>query len=166
MSEKIIQAASLALVLFVTWLLLSGVYDSWLLLGLGVASVLVVVLISWRMGILDPEGQPTHLGARALRYWPWLLWEIAKANIDVARRTLSPGPGISPTLVRVPTRLNSDLGRVIYANSITLTPGTISVDVDQDSILVHALSREGASDVESGEMERRVASFVAQDDSR
>ncbi|MEX2642166.1 MAG: Na+/H+ antiporter subunit E [Acetobacterales bacterium] len=158
------QAVSLGLVLFVSWLLLSGIYDSWLLLGLGVASVLVVVLLAWRMGMIDEEGHPVHLGARALTYWPWLLWEILKANIDVSRRVLSPGPDISPTLVTVPTALRSDLGRVIYANSITLTPGTVSINVERDSVLVHALSRAGAAGVETGEMERRVAAFVCEGD--
>ncbi|MFN4089653.1 MAG: Na+/H+ antiporter subunit E, partial [Alphaproteobacteria bacterium] len=154
------QVISLSLVLFVTWLLLSGIYDVPLLVGLGVVSVIAVVAISRRMGVIDHEGHPVHLGSRVLIYWPWLLTEIMKSNLDVARRILSSVPDISPVMVRVPTGLRSDLGRVVYANSITLTPGTVSVVVDPDTILVHALTRDGAAAVEAGDMERRVVAFV------
>ena len=85
-----------------------------------------------------------------------LLWAIVKANIDVAWRILRPTMPISPRLIEVSAGQSSDLGRVIYANSITLTPGTVSVEMDGGKILVHALTKEAADDVESGDMDRRV----------
>ncbi len=83
-----LRAASLAIFLSLLWLLLSGYFTEPLLLGLGVASVLSVVFITYRMGALDPEGHPVHLIPRALVYWPWLLKEIVMANIDVAKAVL------------------------------------------------------------------------------
>ncbi len=99
---------------------------------------------------------PTHLLPRLLLYAPWLVWEVVKANIDVARRILTPSLPISPRMIKVKAGQQSDLGRVIYANSITLTPGTVSVDVEDDTILVHALTKEAADGVETGEMDRKV----------
>ena len=153
-----VRIVSLGLVLFALWLLLSGFLEP-LLVGFGIASALFVAWIAYRMDVIDREGHPIHLTARILFYWPWLLWEIVKANVDVARRILSPQLTISPTLVRVPTSQQSELGHVIYANSITLTPGTVSLDLKGDTIEVHALSREGAESLLSGEMDRRVTDF-------
>lgn len=153
------HAVSLGLVLLGTWLLMSGIYDHPLLLVLAVASVAAVVALTMRMDVVDHEGHPVHLGRRAVLYWPWLFVEILKANLDVVRRVLSPRRAISPTLVRLRTSQRSDLGRVIYANSITLTPGTVSVSVEPDAILVHALSLDGAEALETGEMDRRVSAM-------
>ena len=151
----VVHALSLGCVLFGTWLLLSGHYDP-LLIGLGLASCAAVVYFTHRMDVIDHEGHPVHLTLRGVGYWPWLLVEILKANIDVARRILTPGASISPTMLRVRSTQPTDLGRVIFANSITLTPGTVSVDVGEGEILVHALSRDGADDLAAGEMDRRV----------
>ncbi len=150
-----VHAVSLGGVLFATWLVLSGHYDP-LLIGLGLASCAIVVVITHRMDVIDHEGHPVHLTWRAVWYTPWLVGEIARANWDVARRIMPGGPPISPTMVRVRATQSSDLGRVIFANSITLTPGTVSVEVEEDSILVHALSREGAEGLAAGAMDRRV----------
>lgn len=141
--------------LFGTWLLLSGHYDP-LLIGLGLGSCAAVVYFTHRMDVIDHEGHPVHLTWRGAVYWPWLTVEILKANIDVARRILTPGASISPTMLRVRSTQRTDLGRVVFANSITLTPGTVSVDVGEGEILVHALSRDGADDLAGGEMDRRV----------
>jgi len=148
---------SLILVLTGIWLLWSGIYEP-LLLGLGAVSVLTVVGLCFRMGLIDAEGAPFELLPRALLYAPWLLWEIFKANLDVARRILSPGLPISPRMIEVEAGQRTDLGLTIYANSITLTPGTVSVGVDGDrrTIRVHALTAEAAEGVESGVMDRRV----------
>lgn len=162
MVDRILHSLTLGAVLFVVWLLLSGYFTS-LLLVLGVASCALVVLVTVRMEIADREGHPIHLSWGALIYWPWLLVEIVKANIDVAKRILSPTLPITPTLLRVRASQTSDLGQVIYANSITLTPGTISVDVANGEILVHALSREGADALLEGEMDRRVTAMVGEE---
>ena len=122
-----------------------------------------MVLVTLRMDVADREGHPIHLTWRALTYMPWLTMEIIKANIDVARQILSPSMPITPTLLRVKASQTSDLGQVIYANSITLTPGTISVDVANGEILVHALSRAGAESLLEGEMDRRVTRMAGED---
>ncbi len=151
-----LHSISLGLLLFGVWLLLSGFFE-WLLLGLGVVSCLAVVLIAHRMDVIDREGHPIHLGWRILVYWVWLAGEIVKANIDVARRILHPGLPIRPQLVRLKTSQGSELGHVIYANSITLTPGTVSVEVGRGEILVHAIANEPAEGLKTGEMDRRVS---------
>ncbi len=114
------------------------------------------------MDIVDHEGHPLHLTWRALVYWGWLIVEIIKANIDVVKLVLSPTSKISPTMVRVRASQQTDLGQVVYANSITLTPGTISVDVANNEILVHALSEGGARDLLGGEMDRRVSKMAGE----
>ena len=86
-----------------------------------------------------------------------MLWEIVKANIDVARRILDPRLPISPTIIKVRAGQRHDITRVIYANSITLTPGTVSVDTNGDEITVHALTEQAARAVETGDMDRRVS---------
>ena len=150
---------SLGITLFITWLLWSGHYNNPLILGFGVASCVLVVYLSSCLGIVDREGHPIHLLIRLLTYGPWLVWAIIKANLDVSGRILKPGVPISPQLIKVKAHQKTDLGRVIYANSITLTPGTVSVDVDGEDFLVHAISKEAAADVETGDMDRRVSRF-------
>jgi multicomponent Na+:H+ antiporter subunit E len=148
--------------LFGTWLLMSGIMTP-LLIGLGVASCILVLIITTRMDIVDHESAPIHLTWRSILYLPWLTWEIIKANIDVARVVLHPKLPISPTLIHVKPTQTSDLALVIYANSITLTPGTISVDVDHGDILVHAITRDAAAGLENGEMDQRVTQVAGED---
>jgi len=160
-SNRILHSLSLGLVLFCIWLLLSGQYNVFVI-SLGIISVLVVLYITSRMDLIDREGHPIHLTLGAITYLPWLIKEIIKANIDVVKRILSPSLNITPTLLRVKVSQTSDLGQVIYANSITLTPGTISVDVANGEILVHALSFEGAETLMEGEMDHRVTKMVGE----
>ncbi len=149
------RIVSLLLVLIVTWLLLSGHFEP-LLIFLGVVSSLLVLIISWRMRIIDAEGHPMHLILRALRYWSWLAWEIGKANLEVARQIVNPKLDINPTVLRVPTSQRTGVGRATYANSINLTPGTVSLEVTDQDIQVHALNEETAQKLRDGEMDRRV----------
>ncbi len=146
---------SFAFLLFGLWILLSGHFDP-LLVSLGIASTLITVFLAKRMNVVDHESHPVHLTGQLLRFHGFLAREILVANLDVARRILKPGKSISPELVTVEVPQRTDLGRVIYANSITLTPGTVSVRLDKDRVLVHALSREGAEDLRSGRMARKV----------
>ena len=111
------------------------------------------------MQVADSEGHPIHLLWSTIRYSPWLIWAIVKANLDVTRRILHPSLPISPTMVDVRATQKSALGQVVYANSITLTPGTVTVDMVDGILSVHALSREGASDLASGAMDRRVTAI-------
>ena len=158
MAKQIIHSLSLGALLFAVWLLLSGHYTPFILI-LGVVSCITIVTVTLRMEVADHEGLPIHLTWRALTYMPWLIIEIIKSNFDVAKRVLSPSLPVTPTLLRVKASQSTDLGQVIYANSITLTPGTISVDVANNEILVHALSREGAESLLDGMMDRRVTSM-------
>lgn len=159
MSEinKLTYAVSLGIVLAVLWLLLSGHYTA-LLVAFGIFSVAFAVFVALRMEVVDHESHPVHLRKRAIvGYWLWLLKEILKANIDVCYRIVHPGMPISPRVVNLTATQKFDLGRVIYANSITLTPGTVSMSVDGDRIQVHALSESGVRSLESGEMDRRIS---------
>jgi len=150
------QATGLGLVLFGTWMLWSG-HTEVLLLTLGVMSCVLVAVLSRRMGVLDEEGPRLRVAWRLALYAPWLLWQIVLANVDVARRILNPKLPIAPRLIRVRTLQRSAFGRTVFANSITLTPGTVSVDLDGDHIVVHALTAEAASELQEGAMNRRVA---------
>ena len=152
------HAFSAVLVLFGFWLLLSGFFEPFLMTA-GAVSALGIVALARRMNVIDREGHPIHLGRSALTYWPWLFVEIAKSAWDVTRIILNPRLPVSPTLVRTKASQKTTVGVVTYANSITLTPGTISVDVSHGEILVHALTREGAAGLQSGDMDRRVTRF-------
>ena len=145
----------LAVVLFALWLLLSGIYQP-LLISLGIISSLLVAWIAHRMDVADHEGFPIHLGAKAVTYWPWLMWEIIKANIDVALIIIKPKLQITPTMFRSPASQKTEVAQVTYANSITLTPGTISVAVADGMVEVHALTAKSADEVTSGRMDNRV----------
>ena len=139
------------------WLVLSGYWKPWLL-GWGVVSVVLVAWISHRMDVADHESQPLQFNpSRLLAYQLWLLKEIVKSNLDVTREILRPRLAISPTLARVAATQRTEIGRVTFANSITLTPGTVSLKVGRDTIEVHALLRETAQDLAQGEMDRRVS---------
>lgn len=155
---NIFERAGLPAALFLFWLLLSGIYTPFLVLA-GLASSLAVTLLAWRMEVADREGHPLHLTAAALAYWPWLILEIAKSGWTVARIILDPRLPISPTLVRFAPSQKSTVGLVTYANSITLTPGTVTVEADHREFLVHALTREAAAGLAGSEMDRRVCRF-------
>lgn len=147
---------SLFLVLSVFWLLNSGHYNA-LMLFFGVLSVVFVVYIAWRMDVVDGESQPVRLMIFLPGYWLWLVKEIVVSNLDVVYRVWAGNSSISPTWFVVKSSQKSDLGKVIYANSITLTPGTMSVDVEGDEITVHALTQNAVDGVKSGTMDRHVS---------
>jgi len=156
----LLHALSLGLVLYGLWLLLSGFFEP-MLLGLGAASVIAVVWIAHRMDVIDHEGHPVHLTGRAFLYWPWLIKEIVKANLDVARAVMRRKMPISPAVIEVKATQETELGQVIYANSITLTPGTVTIAIDRDIMTIHALTRDAAEGLETGEMDRRVTAMEA-----
>ena len=155
-----LRVLSLAGALTVVWLLLSGHYTP-LILTFGLVSVAIVVAIAVRMDVVDHESVPIHMTGRFFGYWVWLGVQIVKANIDVAKRIWSPLLPISPTLFWLRASQPGELGQVIYANSITLTPGTVSVSLADGKILVHAIAREVGDDLSAGEMDRRVARLEA-----
>ncbi len=152
-----LQVLSLAVVLSALWLLLSGHVAEVLLLGLGAASVILTLVISIRMGVVDREGHPVHLAFRAVLYWPWLIKEIILANIDVAKAILGLSGAVRPSVFTIKASQTSDLGKTIYANSITLTPGTVTIALEGDEMTIHALTSAAADGLATGEMDRRVA---------
>ena len=152
------RLASLAVVLFLFWLALSGHYTMFLV-GAGAACAVLCVLMAARMGAVDAEGHPVHLIGGALTYFPWLWWEIAKSAWAVAKLILNPRLPISPTMTRVVATQKTNVGVATYANSITLTPGTITTGVKGNLLTVHALTRDGALDLEGGGMDARVTRF-------
>ena len=151
-----VHPITLGLGLFGLWLLLSGHYDNPLLLTLGVISSIAVVFIAQRMDVIDHESVPLRLRFGFIGYLAWLAKEIALANIAVAKIIISPSLPLSPLLFRVKTSQKTDVGRVTHANSITLTPGTVSVEVEDGDIIVHAIAGNLASDMAKGGMDRRV----------
>jgi len=145
---------SLAVTTTALWLGISGVYKPVILL-LGAGSVLMVVWLSARMEVVGTEHNPVIYSWRLPVYWVWLIGQIFSANLNVARSVLSP-ERIDPQIIRVPVNHKSAVARVTYANSVTLTPGTVSLYLSDQELLVHALDRKSAEGVEQGEMERRV----------
>ena len=153
---RALEAVALVATLFAFWLLLSGIYTPFLLAA-GLGAAIAVAALARRMEVLDREGHPIHLAVAALAYWPWLAKEIVKSGWQVSRIILDPRLPISPTLVRFRPSQTSTVALATHANSITLTPGTITVEADRDEFLVHALTREAAAGVIGSEMDRRVS---------
>lgn len=149
-----VHAFSLAIGLSGLWWLLSG-YTLPLILALGAGSIGIVVLIAMRMDLIDHEGHPIHVSYRFLTYLPWLSKEIVMANIDVALAILFPARRVYPTVVRVKATQKTELGHVIYANSITLTPGTVTLAVEDGVMTVHGLTRGAIDGLKTGDMDRR-----------
>ena len=108
------------------------------------------------MDVADHEGFPIQLSWKAITYWPWLIIEIIKSNIAVARIILGPRENIKPILIRIPANQKTELGQVTYANSITLTPGRVSIAVGENMIDVPSLSKAAAQDLQQGVMHDKV----------
>jgi multicomponent Na+:H+ antiporter subunit E len=125
----------------------------------------VSAFVTWlclrRFGTLDEEGHPIHLAPRAIFYVPWLFWQIALSNWDVFKLVWSPKLNIAPRFVRIPDGTRSPLGSVIYANSITLTPGTVTIDIDhaKGELLVHCLHQAASDDLSAGAILEQVKRF-------
>lgn len=145
-----------ALIMFTFWILLSGEFSFILILS-GVFSSLLVSYMSH--DLLIGKGD-IKLGlirtSRFIRYLPWLFWQIVMANLDLVYRTLHPKMPIHPKIINFKNDLKTDLGMVILANSITLTPGTITIEVDENEFIVHTIAEESAQSLISGEMQARV----------
>lgn len=146
----------LIIILMCFWLLMSGHYTP-LVTGLGVLSVVFAGIMSSRMGGTDEEGLPLHLLPRLPAYLLWLIKEIILSNITTAKIILTNTP--KPLMFRIPSSQTTEAGIATYANSITLTPGTVTVDIDDKGFLVHALAPEFADDLKSGDMDNRVTAI-------
>jgi multicomponent Na+:H+ antiporter subunit E len=151
------QIFRLTVTMVALWLLLSGLLKTQLII-LGVLSVLLVVWLASRMRVVEHQGQPIYFRFfHILGYWGWLGWQIILSNIDVTKRVWSRDLDIKPALKIVSATPDTELGRVVYANSITLTPGTTAITfTPDDDILVHALHEDGIDELEAGEMVGRI----------
>jgi|TARA_B100001996_G_scaffold43834_1_gene31669 multicomponent Na+:H+ antiporter subunit E len=141
--------------------MLSGHYTL-LQLSLGLLSVLIVTIISSRMNLIIFDQPILQLYfIKFIPYGFWLMIQILKSNIDVCIRILNPKLPINPQLVTVKSTQASNLAKVIYANSITLTPGTISIDLDGSEIEVHSLSETGVDGLKTGVMDKKITNSEA-----
>jgi len=145
----------LALSMFGLWLLLSGHFEP-LILAFGLFSSLVATYFARRMDREDHYAFPLILNWRLPGYWVWLIMEILRSNVRVARIILSPGLPISPIMVPFRACMKSDLARMIYANSITLTPGTITTGTQADILRIHALTWHDVDGREEDEMGQHI----------
>ncbi len=142
------------------WMIFSGLFDAFHL-SLGVLSSLFVAWISQDLLFKERHQKFQTLmreGAQIPGYACWLLWEIVLANIHVFKLAMVPKgmDEVEPEVVRFKTKLRSDFGKWLLANSITLTPGTVTIMVRGDEFVIHAIS-QGAAEGLNGEMERRIA---------
>jgi multicomponent Na+:H+ antiporter subunit E len=148
----------LTVVLAVVWLLWSGLFKP-LLIGLGALSCVLTIWIVRRMGAFSDQNFTFQVGPRLLGFWIWLAKEIVISSLQVARITLAPSIRVSPRVVTLDVGNLKEVDQVLLGNAITLTPGTLTLDVYNDRMLVHALTEEGAWNLEAGEMQRRVAAL-------
>ncbi len=151
----LLRICSVILILFAFWLMLSGQF-SILLLTLGGFSALLSVAISAQMRLFHGKTQLAKLVWSLPKYWLWLSVQIAKCGLDVALRIVHPKLPIEPSFIKIPVSKSSGLGRTTYANSITLTPGTLAIKIDEENILVHTLTKAAGTDLMSGEMHRKI----------
>jgi multicomponent Na+:H+ antiporter subunit E len=119
---------------------MSGVYKP-LVIGFGALSSIIAVFVIHRMNVVDQDRIPLKLHPlRMILYWGWLMGEIVKSNIAVTKTILSRDMPIRQNLFTTACSQKTELAQVIFANSITLTPGTITVETEDDHFWVHALS--------------------------
>lgn len=151
----LLPVLALGVILSLAWLAWSGFFKP-LLLSLGAISVALTVYLAVRTSFFEHARGLFGMSLRLPAYWFWLLVEIIKSSIDVAKIVLSPSLPISPSLVRLHCPREAEMPQTILGNSITLSPGTITIDIDEKEALVHCLSEKGAIDIESGEILRRI----------
>jgi multicomponent Na+:H+ antiporter subunit E len=145
------------LFLFGFWIIMSGKFDLFHL-SLGFLCSLLIGSISHDLLFEDVKAKNRHVSiARFLGYLPWLIYQVILANLHVVYLVLSPKMPIDPKIIKFNTKLTSDISKVTLANSITLTPGTITMDIIDGEFYVHAVSKKVADDLLTGEMEQRVA---------
>ena len=145
----------LGLLLVAAWLLWSGLYKP-LLLALGVVSVGLTLYIVRRMGYLDDDTHALHYSSGLPRFWAWLAREIVASSLEVTRVVLRREVNVDPRVIALDASDLDRFGQALLGNSITLTPGTLTLDVHEGRLLVHALTPEGAEALQQGEMQRRV----------
>lgn len=152
-----------AIIMFAFWVLLSGEFTPILILS-GIISSLLVSYWSHDLllGNADIKLEIVRT-IRFIKYLPWLLWQITLSSIDLAYRTLHPRMPIDPRIISFKNEYKTDMGAVTLANSITLTPGTVTIEVNRDEFIVHAIANESAKSLISGEMQAKVMEIEGKD---
>lgn len=150
----------LGFALITTWLVWSGHLTAFLI-STGIGACLFVVCLARWMDILDEEGMPTALLLRSITYLPWLILQVVLSGAKVSLAIIDPRRKITPRVIRLPITQRTEIGAVVYANSITLTPGTLSIRMEDDHLLVHALFPEDAKTLQDGTMANRIAALEA-----
>ena len=140
-------------ILLSLWLLMSGHY-SFLIISLGVISCVFCVYLAKRANLIDDEGLPLFFLPRLINYLLWLFKEIFNSNIGTAKAIIT--GNINPEIFIVKSSQNTDVAKVTYANSITLTPGTVTIQINEDKFEVHALNSDFGNDVRSNVMDKKV----------
>ena len=143
----------LFVILLSLWLLMSGHY-SFLIISLGVISCVFCVYLAKRANLIDDEGLPLFFLPRLLGYLMWLFKEILISNLNTAKAIIS--NNIKPETFTVKASQITDVAKVTYANSITLTPGTVTTKINNNTFEVHALNSDFGNDVRSNEMDKKV----------
>ena len=143
----------LFVILLSLWLLMSGHY-SFLIISLGVISCVFCVYLAKRANLIDDEGLPLFFLPRLINYLLWLFKEIFNSNIGTAKAIIT--GNINPEIFIVKSSQNTDVAKVTYANSITLTPGTVTTQINEDEFEVHALNSDFGNDVRSNVMDKKV----------
>ena len=159
-----LRSIVLSIVLFLFWLALSGHYNTFLL-AVGVVTTIFSVFIVTRMGAtekakdVEGKGNSLYFALASLVYFPWLVKEIMKSAWAVTQIIVHPQLPISPTMANIRASQKTSVGIAMYANSITLTPGTLTTDIVEQELIVHALVSDGIDDLEQGVMDARVSSI-------
>lgn len=154
------HTVSFGMTLALFWVLMSG-HTSLFMLGLGAASVAVVMCLVYRLDMLDGETHPVGFLQKLPQFLIWLLRDLILSNIQVVKYIWQAKPDISPTLLTYKLHHTSDIEKVIYANAISVTPGTLTVELQQDTITVHALTEAVSSNILSGEKSQKVRQLVS-----
>tara|TARA_B100000959_G_scaffold10534_1_gene10605 strand:+ start:590 stop:1093 length:504 start_codon:yes stop_codon:yes gene_type:complete len=144
------------IVMFAFWILLSGEF-TFILITSGVVASLITAYLSHDI-FIGKADLKTETGRvfKFIVYIPWLLWEIILANVEIAYLVLSPKPLVDPQIVRFKNDLKTDLGIVTLAHSITLTPGTVTVEANREEFVIHAIWQKSADGIIGGEMQQKV----------
>jgi multicomponent Na+:H+ antiporter subunit E len=142
-------------ILAVFWLALSGHYEP-LMLALGLVSVAVVFGMAWRGDFHLHRDVTVRFALRLPLFLAWVAWQVFVSAIGVVRKVWSPRLELRPVVAPTPADALPELAKVVYANSITLTPGTLALDVDEEQILVHGIDQSDVDDLDEGAMLRQV----------
>ena len=140
------------------WILLSGYFQP-LLLSFGVISTLIVVYVLHRMNKMDNQPKSLGTGYRSLYYFAWLIGQIVQSSIHVTKLIWGAPKNVNPSLEKVSMKNLPKDKQVLYANSITLTPGTLSVDLNEEEVTVHALQKKSINQLKKGSMESKITSL-------